>query len=511
MLLRRLGYLLCAALLILLLTACSAAAPDNGNSASSAAQADAGAVCELTLPYSAKDVLNPYTAKTKQNQELSHLLFDPLVKASETFEPVLFLASDVQQEGKKLTVTLRSASFTNGEPVTADDVVYSCNQAKADGSLYADKLSNVARVYALDGSTVVVEISHGDPYFAVNLDFPIIRMGTADLKDVNRLSLPPVGCGRYTLKSEKGVYTLTANPAYYRGKIGLTEIRLVDCPDDDSVNHYLSVGQIDMVYSDLSGTAVPKMTGVTTKTASASLVYLGVNGNRSLTGDSRVRQAISFALDRNVLCQDAYFGYGLPATNLFHPDWPPIDNLNAIGEKPNEQLTVAYLEELGYNRLDGQGYRVNAAGERLTFQLLFNEENAARATAAERIREQLKRFGVVVETLGVSFDTYLLRLRSGQFDLYLGEVRLPNSMDAYALFNSDGAVYGLPAQSQARDAFNAYFDGQADLQSAISAFMSEMPFLPLCYRSGVILSTEEVQSLLSYSPSDLFNGVEQLQ
>ncbi|MBP5617930.1 MAG: hypothetical protein J6X61_02105, partial [Clostridia bacterium] len=70
---------------------------------------------------------------------------------------------------------------------------------------------------------------------------------------------------------------------------------------------------------------------------------------------------------------------------------------------------------------------------------------------------------------------------------------------------------GLPAQSQAADAFQAYFDGQADLLSAISAFMSEMPFLPLCYRNGVILSTEAVQPLLAYSPSDLFNGIEQLQ
>ncbi|MBP5618211.1 MAG: ABC transporter substrate-binding protein, partial [Clostridia bacterium] len=413
MLRRRFACALCAALLLLPLMACTTAAPDDGKSTSSAAQADNGTICKLTLPYSAKDVLNPYTAKTKQNQELSHLLYDPLVKASETFEPVLFLASDVRQEGKTLTVTLRTASFTNGEPVTADDVVYSLKQAKEEGSLYADKLSNVERVYATDGGTVIVEITHGDPNYAVNLDFPIIRAGTADLKDINRLSLPPVGCGRYTL---------TANPSYYRVKIGLTEIRLVDCPDDDSVNHYLSVGQIDMVYSDLSGVSVPKMTGLTTKTVSASLVYLGINGSRRLTEDSRLRQAISFALDRSALCQDAYFSYARPATNLLHPDWPPIDNLNAIGEKPNEQLTVAYLEELGYNRLDGQGYRINAAGERLSLELLFNEENTARATAADCIREQLKRFGIAVEPVIVSFDEYRQRLSSGRLDLYLGEV-----------------------------------------------------------------------------------------
>ena len=509
-LLRRVGCALCAVILLFVVS-CSESASNGQTTTSSSVDHGDNKEYVLTLPYCAKDVLNPYTAQTKQNQELSHLLYDPLVKASQTFEPVFFLAENITQEGKTLTVTLRSASFTDGAPITSDDVVYSLTQARGDGSLYAAKLHNIDRVYALDSKTVVVEIKHTDPRFTVNLDCPIIRMGTADLKDANRLPLPPVGCGRYTLKNDGDVYSLVSNPSYYRGTVGLTEIRLSDCPDDDALNHQLSIGLINMVYSDLSRASVPKMAGATTPTVSTSLVYLGANGRSRLTGDSRVRQAVSFALNRDALCQDAFFGYAQPATGLFHPDWAPVEQLESIGTQPNDQLTVAYLEELGYNRLDDRGYRINASGERLKLQLLFNEENTARSTAADRIKTQLKRFGIDVKVQSVPFEEYRRRLQNGQFDLYLGEVRLPNSMDVYSLFNEPDIVYGIPSDSQARAAFNAYYAGESDLLNAVSAFVSEMPFLPLCYRNGVILSSETVKQMLSYSPSDLFNGIEQLQ
>ena len=510
MLTRRAGCLLCAAVL-LLFAACSSTPSKTGKGATACSQASAAVSFELTLPFSAKDVLNPFTAKTKQNQELSHLLFDPLVKATDTFEPAYYLAESIRQEGQTLTIALRAVTFTDGSPLTADDVVYSLTQAKAEGSHYAEKLSNVSRVSAADSKTVVVELVHGDPQFAVNLDCPILKQGTASLTNENNLAVPPIGCGRYTLQNDNGTYTLVANPSYYRGTIGQSVICLVDCPDEDSLSHYLSIGQISMVYSDLSDAAIPKLTGATTKTVSSSLVYLGINNASALTADGRMRQAISFALDRDALCREAYFGYALPATNLFHPAWAAIGGLKSIDEQPNEQLTVAYWEELGYNNLDEQGYRVNQSGDRLSLQLLCNEENAARNAAAARIADQLKRFGVAIELQSVPFEEYHRRLQSGQFELYLGEVRLANSMDVYPLFNRGDIVYGLPAESQARVAFNAYYAGEGDLLNAVSAFVSEMPFLPLCYRSGVILSSPKLQPLLSYSPSDLFNGIEQLQ
>ena len=503
--------LLCAAVMLAVTAACSDGGDAGGTeSHATASQADE-AVYELTLPFSAKDVLNPYTAKTKQNQELAHLLYDPLVKASDAFEPIYYLAKQVVQTDKTLEISLNKAAFTDGSALTAEDVIYSIRQAQAEGSRYVSKLSNIASAYIGESGNVIIQLTHDDPYFAVNLDFPIIKSDTADLRNDNFLPIPPIGCGRYTLQTEKGVSSLQANPNYYRGQITLQTIGLVDCPDNDSLNHYLSIEKINMIYSDLSDVTIPKLAGTSTKTLSSSLVYLGANGQYGPLTSPQLRLAVSFSLDRSQISESAFFGYAEPATSLFHPKWAAIGGLKSIDESANEQLAVAYLEELGYNILDEDGYRVNSLGNRLTLSLLYNKENNARAAVANQVAIQLKRCGIQLQPEGVTFEEYAQRLSSGSFDLYIGEVRLSNSMDVYPLFNTPGIVYGIPTESAAAEAFQSYYRGETDLLGAVSAFVSEMPFLPLCYRNGVILSSSAVAPALHYSTSDLYNDIELLQ
>ncbi len=507
---RKAAALLCAFVMLLTLCACNPDSSEAGNSSSTSSGTPDQSSKTVTLPYSANDLLNPYLAKTKQNQELSHLLYDPLIKVDEAFEPVYFLADSVEQINKKISVRLTSASFTDGSPVTADDVVYSLKQARAEGSNYRSRLSNVVNFYAVDSMSVVIEIEHYDPFYINNLDFPIIKSGSAELKDDNNLSVAPIGCGRYTLQSGKSYY-LAANNNYYRTEVDLNTIELVDCPDEDSLSHYLSIGRISFVYSDLSDSVIPKFAGTTTKTPSTSLVYLGVNSHNGLLADAKMRLAISFGIDRQAICENAYFGYAQPATSLFHPNWSQIGGLESIDSSQNIKLAVAYLEELGYNSLDADGYRLNAKGERITLRLLYNSDNSARAAAANKITAQLKKCGLAVEQVSTDFDEYRSLLKSGSFDLYIGEVRLSNSMDLYPVLTSGTAVYGMPEQSDATSAFLSYYAGDTDLLSAVSAFVSEMPFLPVCYRDGVILSDKSIAQVLSYSPSDLYNNIESLK
>lgn len=507
---RKIAAFVCGLVMLFSLSACKPNGQDSTDTPSTQSGQQTESKVSVTLPYTAKDLLNPYLAKTKQNQELSNLLYDPLIKVDDSFEPIYFLAEKVEQTNKKIVVRLRSATFTDGAPVTSDDVIYSIKQAKADGSNYRSRLSNIVNCYAVDSLSLVIEIGHADPYYINNLDFPVIKSGTASLKNENNISVAPIGCGRYTLQSGKG-YFLAANKNYYRGDIKLDTIELVDCPDEDSLSHYLSIGKISLVYSDLSDSVIPKLTGATTKTPSTCLVYLGVNSHNGLLSDPKMRMAISFGVDRKAVCNNAYFGYAQPATSLFHPKWSSIGGLESIDSLQNINLAVAYLEDLGYNTLDTEGYRLNEKGERLTLRLLYNSENSARAAAANKITAQLKKCGLAVEQVSADFNEYRRLLETGSFDIYIGEVRLSNSMDLYPVLIERAAVYGMPEQSQAAAAFLSYYSGESDLLSAVSAFVSEMPFIPLCYRDGVILSDKKIAQVISYSPSDLYNNIESLK
>ncbi len=507
---RKIAAFVCGLVMLISLSACKPDKDGSGDTSSTHLDQQSESKVSVTLPYSAKDVLNPYLAKTKQNQELSNLLYDPLIKVDDSFEPIYFLAETAEQTDKKIVVRLRAATFTDGAPVTSDDVIYSIKQAKADGSNYSSRLSNIVNCYAVDSLSFVIEIGHFDPFYINNLDFPIIKSGTAGLKNENNISVAPIGCGRYTLQSGKG-YPRLPNKNYYRGAIKLDTIELVDCPDEDSLAHYLSIGKISFIYSDLSDSVIPKLTGATTKTPSTCMVYLGVNSYSGLLSDAKMRMAISFGVDRRAICEDAYFGYAQPATSLFHPKWSQIGGLESIDSLQNINLAVAYLEDLGYNTLDTEGYRLNSKGDRLTLRLLYNSENSSRAAAANKITAQLKKCGLAVEQISTDFNEYRRLLETGSFDMYIGEVRLSNSMDLYPVLTQRNAVFGMPEQSEATTAFISYYSGESDLLSAVSAFVSEMPFVPLCYREGVILSDKQLAQVISYSPSDLYNNIESLK
>ncbi|MBR6902587.1 MAG: hypothetical protein IKN39_01700, partial [Clostridia bacterium] len=92
---------------------------------------------EISLLYSSADSFNPYSAATKYNRELSHLLYDPLIVCDNSFNPVYKLASSATLDGNTCTVKLKTAQFSDGSPVTAQDVLYSYNIAKKSDTIYA--------------------------------------------------------------------------------------------------------------------------------------------------------------------------------------------------------------------------------------------------------------------------------------------------------------------------------------------------------------------------------------
>ena len=99
-----------------------------------------GTVDYMTLLYSASDSFNPYTVKTDINRQLCMLLYEPLIRVDNDFEPQYALAKTVDVKDKRCVVTLNNAAFSDGTSVTADDVVYSCKLALASQSAYASQL-----------------------------------------------------------------------------------------------------------------------------------------------------------------------------------------------------------------------------------------------------------------------------------------------------------------------------------------------------------------------------------
>lgn len=459
----------------------------------------------VSLPFSAKDKLNPYTAETKQNQELSKLLFDSLIKLDAKYNAEYCIAKSAVVSGNTCTVELNSVRFSDGSTVSADDVVYSLKQAK-EGSVYNSKLACITSYYAAGPSTVIIQSEYTNPYLVNLLDFPIIKTNTADRTDGNNRTVPPIGCGRYIWNNDKGYY-LTANKSYYKGAVKLGRIELIDCPDDDSLNHYISMGAISAVYSDLSASNIPKKSGALIKCDLNNLVFLGVNCYSPLFSKTEARFAVSLGLDRKSICSGAFYDFAQPSNGLLLPSWKENPKSDTINEKQNISQSVAYLKSLGYNDTDSDGYHINSSGDRMSFSLLFNSDNASRESAALQIKSQLKKCGIEVKTVAMNYNDYLGAIASGKYDIYIGEVKITNDMYLGSILNP-GVIAGFPSPSASTDAFNQYCAGQVDLSTCITTFAAELPFIPLCYRSGVIVCTNWLADHIKFSPSDIYNGIE---
>ena len=480
----------------------------------------------ITLLYSASDTFNPYTLKTNVNRQVCKLLYEPLVKVDNEFNPVLSLATSADLKGKECVVKLKSVYFSDGTLVSASDVVYSYNLAKKSETAYASNLYEVASISASGNDTVVFKLTKSDPYFLNLIDFPIIKKDSDKLTDSDSVLAPPVGCGKYKVNEEKN--NLVLNNRYFGKRPAIKEIRLINAPDKELVTHYTEIGAADMYFSEISEGDIMRMSGKRCDINLNNLVYIGVNHNYAPLGEQAVRQAISSALGRSKICTSAYYNNAVAANGFFHPFWKETKSVQNIQVEQNNEITIENLKEIGYNNLDNDGIRKNSNGTKLKFTLLVNSENKMRVSAAKVIASQLENAGIGIKIIEKSNSDYKSALKSGSFQLYLGEVRLTDNMDISPLVVSGGSVaYGLSKTTVKEDTENTgsqdtvtvktgdiktvldgFYSGKNTIKDVASVLQTEMPVIPVCYRTGVLIYSENIENVNNSSLSDIYFSID---
>jgi len=482
----------------------------------------------LTLLYSAADTFNPYTAKTDINRQICQLIFDPLVRLDDEFNPVNKIAKIAVVSGKTCSVTINQVRFSDGSMLTADDVVYSYKLAKNSAGLYAASLYEVKSVSAKDSSTIIFNLTKADPYFVNNLTFPIIKAGSEKVTDSDSVLQPPIGSGRYKVSEDK--LSLTINENYFGENGNINMIKLINAPDIDSVAHYVEVGAADIYYNSISDGNILRMSGKKLDIPLNNLVYIGINQNYSSLANVTLRQAMSSGIDRKKICNDSFYNNAVAANGFFNPLWNATKSVQNIQTEANSQITIENLEKIGYNSLDRDNNRVNSRGAKLNFTLLVNSENRLKVATANQIASQLKDYGINITVVEKKYAEYLKALRNGKFQLFLGEVRLTDNMDISSMVIEGGsAAFGLKktkkdtksennetskpkAEQQVLESIpkvlNGFYSGKNTIVDLASVLQTEMPFIPICYRTGVLFYNDKIENVIGSSASDIYFSIE---
>lgn len=427
----------------------------------------------LALAYSREDTLNPFTTATEANLYLAKLLYDSLTVSDEAFVPQLSLAVAVDTpDATHLVVTLREgAVFSDGSAVTAADVVTSFQRAKKSAN-YANLLTNLRSATANEKlRQVTFTLVAADVNALGSLTFPVVKASTLTDKEGEA----PMGGGVYVYNKTDSGARLTANP-HSTVKPHFETVQLRHLPNSTAMYYALSSGEIAYYFDDLDSGEPPQSTGANTPVELNDLVYLGINSGRGKLGQPTVRRALSLLMDRPAILSTVYAGRGLTSCLPFHPHWTPMQQVDSPAVSRNLDGAVKLLDEAGC--------KPAANGKRLELELLYCTDRADRGRVAELVRTQLEGGGVKVTLVPLEQEEFLKRLSKGNFDLYLGEIRLTADMSLRPLLAGGKAAYGIQRWGTTAMNYTKYLAGELPLDNFMEAFGEDMPYIPLCWRSG---------------------------
>ncbi len=468
------------------------------------------------LAFNEEDTLNPFAAKTALNASFTTLLYDSLVTINAEFMPQDSMATVVQTDPTHLVATLKSnLVFSDGTAVSAADVVYAFECAKAS-TIYGVRLAGFTDAKA-KGNTVTFTLREADIYAAANLHFPIIKKGTATT-DAARA---PIGSGAYVFNAD--TKTLTRNP-HHKGETVAQTISLVHLVSDAAIVQALENGTIQYMYDDLSSGDIPRTSSQNKAVDLTQLVYIGVNSQHPLLGTAAYRKALSAAVDRITIASAAYAGRALPADSPFHPKWKKAAGLSCISAGAQADALQVLVKE-AYADAATATTATTVAGTTVTttltdatatttaqnvaqmFSLIYPDGNNCREAAVKMLTAQFAAAGITVTPTPLSFEAYTARLQAGDFDLYLGEIRLTPNMDLSPLLQAGGsAALGTDTATPASTAYVACKAGSGTTAMFVTAFGEQMPYIPLFWRQGMVACTDSFTAITPVA-YDLFNGV----
>jgi ABC-type transport system substrate-binding protein len=281
----------------------------------------------------AEDVV-PQTFDPTQSSQIRtwyawQLVYEGLVRANADgkIEPVLATKWTVDQAMTTYEFTLRDGvKFSDGSPMTADDVVASFQRLMLTGLPYAkDRFKHVDTVTKVNDGTVRFKLKQADAGFLLNVGSPFV-VGSAILSakwlQTNDPKLAMMGTGPFKMMSYQPntQLVLKRNDVYWNkeGAATVSDLTIRYMPEQSAQIAALRSGQVDLMFpSAESRLQLRSATGITTVAVpSTNTVRLNINTNRAPFNNVDFRRAMSLALDRAQIVQGAFLGEGVPSAQV---------------------------------------------------------------------------------------------------------------------------------------------------------------------------------------------------
>lgn len=409
-------------------------------------------------------------------------LFEGLTRIDESGEvqPALAESWEVSEDGLAYTFRLHDGvTFHDGTTFDAEDVVFSLDRARADDSVNAQKglFEAIAAVEAVAPLEVRVTLSHPQAQFPWNMGWGDAVMVAPESAEGNGNN--PVGTGpfRFDRWVSGDRVVLQRYDGYWGQPPALATVTFQVIPDAAAQVQAMLAGDVD-AFPNMGAPETlaqfesdPAFTVAVGTTEGETI--LAINNERPPFDDLRVRQALSYAINRQDIIDGAQFGYGTPIGSHFAPHHPAyVDLTGRYSYDPAR--AQALLAEAGHP--DGFSVR-----------LVLPPPSYARR-GGEIIASQLAQVGITVEIEPVEWAQWLeVVFTNANYDLTIVSHTEPMDIGIYGrdsyYFNyaSDAFrdVMGRLATATDTAEQNAlYAEAQQLLaEDAVNVFLFQLPKL----------------------------------
>ena len=434
----------------------------------------------VTLAYAGTfDSLNPFNVKALTTaQGLNSNVFQSLMLRSldEPFTLYAQIAQSIETDEARSYVVFRldpRAHFSDGAPLTADDVVFTFNLFKAKGRpQQRDAYKRVRSLTKIDARTLRYDLTGADDR-ELPLTLALMYVLPAHRTDAEHFEettlAVPTGSGPYVVTEVKPGerLTLKRDPGYWgndlpvaRGQYNFDEIRIDYYRDDNAMFEALTAGAVDYRFETnptrwlksydfpalREGRVIRETVPFGLPKGMEGFVF---NSRRPQFADARVREALGLMFDFDWINANLYGGLyrrsqsyfddselssrGRPAdalerallapypgavrADILENGWSPPPSDGSGRDRAAARKALALLAEAGYALKDG-ALRSAATGEPFTFEIVIRDRAQERLTL--NFAENLKRIGVTARTRLVDEVQGQRRRQRFDFDMMVG-------------------------------------------------------------------------------------------
>jgi peptide/nickel transport system substrate-binding protein len=361
--------------------------------------------------------LNPFVALDEEAYTVWAMTWDLLVNFNpEDMSPTAGIAEswEVSDDKRTVTFTLGDRTWSDGEPITSEDVKWSLETLGEEGDLFTSYTNNVTSIETPDDKTVVIETKRPDARIIGGLFIYILPehiWGDVPLDEVTRTyqpELPMVGSGPYIVTEfERGrILRLEVNPDWDGDQPEFDEIQFIRYGNEDAVERALMLGEIDMDLEVQPATferlgTEPNIETVRSNDPAYTELAFNLCSEENCPDaqfnpaiqDRTVRQAIAYAIDRTRVNEISALGTSFVANGIlpsFYKDF--YEEPEQTYQPADVELANQILDEAGWED-NGDDPRTKGDQE-LSFDLYVRSESQSDIQASRLIAEMAAEIGV---------------------------------------------------------------------------------------------------------------------